>query len=271
MTDFVSNEKANKIRTGGYLLLKGYAHCWFFVFLCRLFWSILMFDLSSYFPLLDISTQLSMSYYGNPQIQDWKAWWIENEICGAWCVHWKEIWRHDYPLLAPMFWSGLVGLPSSPPPSDWCPGAETVEVPEVKKYDLRVIDVDGSCLTAFPLPSFSLPSLISRSSPLYFTVSSRSVPPCLVFSCYPFTAPYPLWQQHNSLFVILDNYVTGMGSDSVEKTIPLPTSTNMMELANEIRDKFADEQPIIVTVLCSVGKEGIIRCRPAKPSTSDSE
>jgi len=93
---------------------------------------------------------------------------------------------------------------------DWFPGTENVEVPEIIKYDLRVINVD-------------------------------------------------------------EKLVTGATSDGTKKIIPLPTSTGMMELVDSILEKFAEEQPIIVTVLCCIGKEGIIRVRDTKHTPTDSD
>jgi translation initiation factor 5A len=151
MTDYLSNEKANKIRTGGYLLLK--------CFPCR---------------VVDIHKSKTGKHGGS------KMRFVGIDVFTG-----KKY-------------------------EDWFPGTENVEVPEIIKYDLRVTEVD-------------------------------------------------------------DKWLTGATNDGSEKTIALPTSTAMMELVDSIRDKFAEEQPIVVTVLACVGKEGIIRVRDAKHTAADSD
>jgi len=151
MTDYLYNDKANKIRTGGYLLLKG-------------------------FP------------------------------CRVMEIHRSKTGKHGGSKMRFVGFDVFTGKRYE----DWCNGTETVEVPEVKKLDLRVVDVD-------------------------------------------------------------DNWVTCVTNEGTEQALPLPSGAAMNELADSIREKFLEDQPIIVTVLRCTGKEGIIRCRDAKHAESDSE
>ena len=93
---------------------------------------------------------------------------------------------------------------------DWYPGSDMVESPEVKKYDIRVTDMDETTVTG--------------------------------------------------------TVVKGKGH--VQKTFPLPQGRqeSLMELVDEIRERYDSGQPTLVTIASAVGKEAVVGVKGSKNS-----
>lgn len=63
------------------------------------------------------------------------------------------------------------------------------------------------------------------------------------------------------MFLFADNKIVGKTRTGEVKTVPFPTSPNMQDLVEEIKQKWADGELMMATIACCVGKEGLVRIK----------